>query len=244
MQRRPWIVPFWIVVLLAGPCAAAPWFSPAPDVVVYCTPALEAPLRAVAARWTALHGVAVHLFAGSPDGLTGLIQHRARADIVVADAPAVQAMAGRKLVRAGTVVALGFDPYVLVRPADAQPAAMLVATRPVVLTDATTAASFDGAAVLQAALPGSHPARVIGVADTPSVIATLRGDGDVLGVVQQTEARAPGIGLVATLAGPPAPMAAALVTQGQSRDAAGLLDFIAGPDGRAMLDAAGMEPRA
>jgi len=216
---------------------AMAWNSPAPDVVLYCTPALEAPLADVARRYTAASGIEVHLFTAPPDGLFGLIKHRARADVVVADTPTLEALAAASLLRAGSSAALGRDPFVLIARAGEAPAAPSAT----VLPDPTTAASFDGRAVLQTATPPVSPARIIGVSDTPEVAAMVR-NGGFLGLVHATEAHAPGLRLAEAVGAPPTPMSGALVANGQSANAAALLAFIASDQGAAVLRAAGMEP--
>ena len=231
--------------LLAGCLAAGAWDSPAPDVVLYCTPAMQAPLRDVAARYTAASGVEVHVFVGSPDGQAGLIEHRARADVLVAEAPVLVRLNAEHLIRPGTIVALGADPFVLIAKEGAVQAgsrpAELIAAHKTALPDPTTAASFDGAAVLHTALPDAASAWLVGVADTPTVIALVSKDHSLLGLVNRTEVERSGIMLAASLSAPPVAIEAALVSNGQSRNAAALLAFIAGPEGRAILNRAGLE---
>ncbi len=215
--------------------------------MLYCTPALLAPLQQIAARFTAHSQVRVHLFVASPDGLLGLIRHRARDDLVVADAATLTLLADRHLVRADSLVALGTDPFVLIARRDAnlrtgETASGLAASHPIVLPDPTTAASFDGAAILRAALPALPNPPTIGVADTPTVIARVRQDPGVIGLVNRSEADGPGIEAEADLAAPPTPIEAGLVTAGQSADAPALLAFLAGPSGQAILRAAGLRP--
>jgi ABC-type molybdate transport system substrate-binding protein len=235
-----------LACLVAGTGSAAAWDSPAPDVVLYCTPALETPLRQIAARFRAANHVEVHIFVGSPDGQVGLIAHRARADVVVADTPTIEVLKARHFIRPETVVTLGDNPFVLVGGVDAafspgQTALQLASAHAVVLTDATSAATFDGAHVLQAALPGLAAPKVIGVADTPTVIALVRGDKTLLGLVNRTEATDAGVKQVVPLSPPPVSNSAALVVNGQSGNAASLLGFIGGAEGRAILKSAGLE---
>ncbi len=229
----------YVLVLMAGAGRVMAWNSPAPDVVLYTTPALEVPLRDVAGRYTAASHIEVHLFIAPPDGLIGLIKHRARADVVVADAPTLDALASGRLVRRESLAELGRDPFVLIAAAGAS-AGEAGAT---VLPDPTTAASFDGRAVLAAATPPMSPARVIGVSDTPEVAAMVRGDATLLGLVHATEAGAAGLRVAGAVAAPPTPMSGGLVVNGQSANAGALLAFIAGPEGARVLRAAGMEPR-
>jgi ABC-type molybdate transport system substrate-binding protein len=233
--------------LLAGNGGAAfAWNSPAPDVVLYCSPALDDALHKVADDFRAATGVEVHIFVAPPDGLIGLIKHRARDDVVVADTATIASLAAAGAVRPESVVKLGQDPFVLIAKAGAAVprnagVKQLVTAYPTVLPDPTTAASFDGAAVLQQDMQGAPAPHVIGVSDTPSVIARVRGDGTVIGLVHRTEAVAPGIAEEAVLAAAPTPVSGALVTNGQSANAARLLAYIAGPDGEAVLRKAGLE---
>ena len=227
---------------------AAAWNAPVPDVVLYCTPAMTGALAQAAKRYTAHAHVEVHIFTAPPDGILGLLKHRARDDVVVADAATLQTLAEGRMVRPDTVVVLGQDPYVLVgkaggaQPADAT-AAQLVTARRTVLPDPTTAASFDGGAVLRAALPGASPAGEIGVADTPTVIDTVRRNAGLLGLVQQTEAHGAGVAQVAVLNVPASVISGGLVTNGQSANAAALLAFLTGPEAQAALRKAGLEAR-
>jgi len=222
------------------------WESPAPDVVLYCTPALEVPLREAATQYRGESHVEVHIFVGSPDGQAGLIRHRARADVLVADAQTIDVLKSEHLVRPESIVALGSDPFVLIGKLGAvgaaeTTAAQLVSTHATVLPDPTTAATFDGAAVLRKSLPATTFLRLIGVANTPTVIAVVRGDGRLLGLVNRTEAGSAGVREAASLSAAATPVSGALVTNGQSRNAGDFLKFIAGPQGRAILKSAGLE---
>jgi ABC-type molybdate transport system substrate-binding protein len=237
---------FGLAVLSASGTAALAWTSPAPDVVLYCSPALDAPLHRVAGDFRTLTGIEVHIFVAPPDGVIGLIRHRARDDVVVADAATVARLAAGGAVRPESVVVLGRDPFVLIAKAGASvphgaSVKQLAAAYPTVLPDPTTAASFDGAAVLQQDMQGGSPAHLIGVSDTPDVIARVSEDGGLIGLVHQTEAAGPGIIQAATLQSEPTRISGGLVTNGQSANAARFLDYIAGPAGEATLRKAGLE---
>jgi len=237
-----------LALMLSGGRAFA-WNSPAPDVVLYCPPALQNALHRVADGYTAASGVNVHVFVAPPDGLKGLIAHRARDDVVVADSATIAALAARNQVQPESVVRLGKDPFVLIRndraalPPGAG-VAQLVATYPTVLPDPTTAASFDGAAVLRADGRAASPVQEIGVSDTPTVIARVREETGLLGLVHQTEASGPGIAKAATLAVAATEVSAGLVTNGQSANAATFLGYLAGPKGAAVLHAFELEPES
>jgi len=233
------------VMLLASAPAALAWTSPAPDVVLYCAPALQQALHQVADDFTAASGVPVHIFVAPPDGLVGLITHRARADAVVADAATIGTLTSRGAVRAGSLVALGKDAFVLVARADAAlpegaGVAQLLATYAVVLPDPTTAASFDGASVLRER--GPAPAQQIGVSDTPTVLAAVHDTGRVLGLVYQTEVPPAWARVASRLPASPTQMQGALVAMGQSPNAARLMAYIAGPRGTDVLRQAGLDP--
>ena len=232
--------------LLASTGQSEAWFSPAPEVVLYCTPALAVPLQMIARAFRNKNDVEVHMFVGSPDGQVGLIRHRARADLVVADTPTIALLQAQGFVLPGSVVALGDNPYVLVSASDATvptgfTPARLVAAHTVVLPDATTASTIDGAKIFRAARPGAAARHAVGVADTPTVITLVRADRNLLGLVNRTEAEDGGVREVAELSSPPVPNSGALVGNGQSRNAAALLAFIAGQEGRAILKSAGLE---
>jgi ABC-type molybdate transport system substrate-binding protein len=239
---------FGLALLTASGPAALAWNSPAPDVVLYCSPALDAALHRVAADFRALTGVEVHIFVAPPDGVIGLIRHRARDDVVVADAATIATLAAGGAVRPDSVVGLGRDRFVLIAKAGASvphgaSVKQLLATYPTVLPDPTTAASFDGAAVLQKDTQGGTAAHVIGVSDTPDVIAMVREDGGLIGLVHETEATGPGIVQAASLQSDPTQISGALVTNGQSANAARFLAYIAGPAGEATLQKAGLEAK-
>jgi ABC-type molybdate transport system substrate-binding protein len=240
---------FCLAWLMVGGRAAGAWTSPAPDVVLYCLPALEAPLHRVARDFAAANGIEVHIFVSPPDGLLGLIKHRARADVVIADAATIQTLSANNEVRPPSVTPIGRDPFVLIsRAGAALPAGagvtQLLSTYPVVLPDPTTAASFDGAMVLQAETHGGPPGREIGVSDTPTVIARVRAEPGLLGLVYQTESAGQGLAKAAVLQASPTPMSGALVTLGQSANAERFLAYVAGPAGEATLGAAGLEPKS
>jgi ABC-type molybdate transport system substrate-binding protein len=244
MPLRP--LSLCLALLLASARPAFAWVSPAPDVVLYCTPALDSALHEIAGSFRAATGVEVHIFVAPPDGLIGLIKHRARDDVVIADGPTIATLASTHAVRPESVIALGRNPFVLIRKRGAAgPAAtglaQLLATHPTVLPDPTTAASFDGAAVLRQDTEAKAPVAEIGVSDTPTVIARVRDDGNLLGLVHQTEANGPGIAKAATLHVAPTTMSGALVTNGQSGNAERFLATIAGAPGQAVLRKAGLE---
>ena len=232
---------------IAGGQGAFAWNSPAPDVVLYGLPALSAPMEKAAADFTAASGIKVHIFLAPPDGLLGLIRHRARADVVVADAATIETLARAAEIRADSVTPLGQDPFVLiVKKSTVLPAgaglAQLLSTYPVVRPDPTTAASFDGAAVLRADAQAGMPNREIGVSDTPTVVARVQTAPGVLGLVYQTESSERGVTAAAKLHVPPTRMSGALVSLGQSANAARLLAYIAGASGQTIFRAAGLEP--
>ena len=242
-RRKTMILP-----LAAG--LAGGWTSPAPDVVLYVLPDVRGVGDALARRFGARQGVPVHVFAAPPLGLIGLIRHRARDDVVVADAPTVEALATAGLVLPASVTTLGTDPYVLIGPrgmADA-PLAEVLARRRVVVTDPTSAASFDGQAVL-AAIAGKArlAAAPIGVATGPELLDAVARGPDLVGLARASAVFGTRLvrvvaAIPATLA-PPVAMAGGLTKNGQSDKAATFLHFAAS-DGLRVLRQAGMEMAA
>jgi Bacterial extracellular solute-binding protein len=234
-----------LIATFASARYAQAWDSPAPDVVLYCLPTLQAPCARLAAAYRSANDIDVHLFTAPPAGLIGLLQHRARADVVVADTPTLQTLAAAHLVNADTMVPLGGDPFILAgRPAPGDAShdvATLAASHTVILTDPTTAASFDGHAILSAAL-GQHPApQQAGVPDTPYVLAGLRDDGDAIGLVTRTDTHGAGIFELARLNVPPMQISGAVVTLRQSVNSPQILAFIAGPQGAAIRGDSGLD---
>ena len=235
-----------MLIVVAGARSAFGWTSPAPDVVLYATPSMQKPLLIVAAQYTRSSGVKVHLLLAPPDGLYGLLKHRARDDVVVADEDTMRRLAQDGSIVKSSVIVLGQDAFVLaggfsVKSAGKEAAALLPAFDTVV-PDATTAASFDGASVLHTALPDVAPRHVIGVADVGEVLQKVEDNPGLLGLVHNTDLAGTGLIAVASVPGPATTMSAALVTQGQSGNAAALLAFMTGPVGQAAMRTSGLEP--
>ncbi len=225
---------------------ALAWESPAPDVVVYCPPSLEPVIRPLGDQFLATKGVKIHIFLASPTGLIGLLKHRARDDVVFADAATLATMATAGLVKSDSVTLLGLDPFAVVSQGGvAVPPSATLETiadaHPIVVTDPTDAASFNGVRVLSLALSGSQPTRFMGVANTPTVLDRVRANSNFFGLVYQTEANAPGVRQVLRLDMPPTQMSGALVILGQSANAAAFLTFATGAPGAAARKAAGLE---
>jgi ABC-type molybdate transport system substrate-binding protein len=240
------LIPALMCLAVTG--SARAWDSPAPDVVLYCTPALRAPLRIAAAQYRRATHVEVHILVGSPDGQAGLIRHRARADVIVAEAAVIETLRAEHLIRAESIVALGDDAFVLIASKHAAlptgaTAAQLLATHVTILPAATPAASFDGAAILLTVFPAAS-FKIMSVADTQTVVVLTGSDPSTLGLVNRTESDSYGVKQAAPIPAAPVALAGALVSNGQSRNAAALLAFIAGPQGRAILQSAGVEVKS
>ena len=235
-----------MLIVVAGARSAFGWTSPAPDVVLYATPSMQKPLLVVAAQFSKSTGVKVHLLLASPDGLYGLLKHRARDDVVVADEHTMRHLAQDGSVVAASVVVLGKDAFVLAGghavKGEGRDAAALLPAFDTVVPDATTAASFDGISVLRTALPDVAARHFVGVADVGEVLQKVEDNPGLLGLVHNTDLEGTNLIAVAAVPGPPATMSAALVTQGQSGNAAALLAFMTGPVGQAALRASGLEP--
>lgn len=223
------VVPL-LIMLSAAPAYA--WVSPAPDVVVDCEPSLAPTLR----RLAAADHIPVHVFTGPDSRLFGLIRHRARADIVVAAATLLDRLASARLIAPSPRPVLGTDRYVLIAGAATAPTHAVV-------TDPTEAATFDGQALLhQIAIP--LPAPPIGVPTTQAVLRAVGDTPGLVGLVQESDAHSTDAVRILPQAVPvPAPeIEAALTTNGQSRNAADFLAFIASADSRPAWRAAGLRP--
>jgi ABC-type molybdate transport system substrate-binding protein len=217
------------------------WTSPAPDLVVYCTPTLADALTQAGRRYTAARHIPVRIFAAAPAGIEGLIAHMARADIAVADSPTLDVLAAAQLI-APTRLDLGADPYVLAAPAAATPGPLphLLVSQTIVVTDPTSAASFDGQALLAGLSP--HPTHSIGAADTPEIVYAVEHTPNRLGLLPLTSVRATNLLTVAAaLPFAPMPIQAAATTHGQSPSTAGFLAFLQSPAAQSVLREAGLE---
>ncbi len=223
------------------------WTSPAPDVVLYVLPELRGAANRLGSGFHASEGVPVHVFAAPPLGLMGLIRHRARDDVVVADAPTVQALAAAGLVLPASVTLLGADPYVLIGPREMAPlgAAAALTRYRVVVTDPTSAASFDGQALLRV-IAGTTPlsAAPIGVATIPELVTMVGRERDLIGLARTSAVfGARSVRVIATIPAsttPPVTIAGGLTKNGQSGKAAAFLRYTAG-GGLRVLKQAGLE---
>lgn len=227
-------------MLAATPASA--WDSPVPDVVLYCTRPLAGSCHALARAFRAETGTEVHVFLNSATGLAGLVRHRARADLVLADRATIDTLAQGKFVDPATIHAIGQDPFVLVAH-DGAPQGdpkTLLASHTLTLPDPTTAASFDAPAVLHAVLGDAPAPNMLGVADSPNVTADVSETEGALGLTTATDAKAAHLPAL-TLAVPPLPIAAAIVTLRQSRNTASLLAFAQSPKGQDVLHRSGLE---
>ncbi len=224
------------LILLAG------WTSPAPDLVIYCPPTLVHALTQTAALYRADRHVPVRIFAGPPAAIEGLIAHMARADIAIADTPTIDALAAAHLVFPARLD-LGADPFVLAAPAQTAPDALphLLASQTIVVSDPTSAASFDGRALLARLTP--TPPQTLGAADTPQIAYAVEHAPNRLGLLPLTSVRATTLLTVAaTLPLPPAQIQAAATTHGQSPSTADFLAFLQTQAARSALHDAGLEP--
>ena len=228
---------------------AGGWVSPAPDVVLYTLPELRAVGAALGRRFAARRGIAVHGFAAPPLGLMGLIRHRARDDVVMADEATLQALVTSELVLADSVTTLGRDPYVLIGPTGmaSLTVAEALAKYQVVVTDPTSAASFDGRGLLAVVAGRAPVAAPVGVATLPELRAAVAKGGERVGLTRASAAfGARGVRVVAEIPAdlvPPVAISGGLTRNGQSDEAKAFLRF-AGGEARGVWRAAGMEAAA
>jgi ABC-type molybdate transport system substrate-binding protein len=236
-------VVFGLLVAFGGSGPAWAWTSPAPDVVVYCLPSLAPVIVRLGRQFRHEGGAEVHVFVG-PDGrLFGLIAHRARADVVVGGDALMQRLQARKLLKPAAPVMLGLDPFVVVaNPGLASGSAQaLVSAHRVVVTDPTTAAGFDGVALLRRIDQGAAAASPIGVENAQRVVSTVAQGADLVGIARASDAAATNglVHVAAMVDAPPLRVEAALTANGQSANSAPFLAFIAAA--RPAWHAAGLE---
>ena len=238
-----------LLAALASPAYADDGFNPAPDVVVACDPALLGCLARMGRRFRTQTGAPVRLFTAPDFVIRAQVAHQAHADLLVMRTPALQ-QAGQEGLLQGGARRLGWrNALVLARRGGAPPAqalpdllAALPAGARIAATDATSAASIDGPAVLLGL--GVAPERIAGAAENADVIHLIKGGGAALGLLYRSEALAePALGIAAVV-GPAADYAAALSRNNASRYAGRFLDFLQSGEAAAQARAGGLETSA
>ena len=232
---------------LAAPSARAE-FTYAPDIVLFCSPTLAAPLRAAGDTFQSQSGVPVHILA-PPDRISAAqLERGERNDICILLAPVAAHLAQAGLVDLQPAIGTWRNRLVIARlgagpaPIDAVGLLASDSTARLGVVDPSDNAVTDTAALL--ARLGVATSRLEGAVDTPDVAFQLAHRAVDLGLVFATDATAGPFTIAATIpdeAYPPVRYAAVLNRHVLSRNAAAFLAFLATPPARAPLTRSGLE---
>jgi molybdate transport system substrate-binding protein len=242
--------------LVALAALVAPLPAQARDLVVYGEPTLEPVLTSLGALWRAKGNSRVHVFVAPTDLSFAQIEHEARCDVIFALAgPVTDAAARRELFDVDSKVAAFRNSLVLVAragPAAGKPAdvpAMLTGKRLAIANpDRDVAGSYGLQALRAAGAQVDRAGKSVLVAENAAGVLRFLADGNAdVGVVYASDAAAhPRVKVLAALdaaSHPPIAYVAAEAANadGQS-DSEGFLDFLATPDAKAAIAAAGLTP--
>jgi molybdate transport system substrate-binding protein len=242
--------------LVALAALVAPLPAQARDLVVYGEPTLKPVLTSLGALWRARGNSRVHVFVAPTDLSFAQIEREARCDVIFALAgPVTDAAARRELFDADSKVAAFRNSLVLVaragsavgKPGDVP--AMLAGKRLAIANPDRDVAGSYGLQALRATGAQVDPAgKSVLVAENAAGVLRFLADGNAdVGVVYASDAAAhPRVKVLAALdaaSHPPIAYVAAEAANadGQS-DSEGFLDFLATPDAKAAIAAAGLTP--
>ncbi len=238
--------------LASAPARAA--FVDAPDVVLFCDPALRDPLQRLGQLFRRRTGVDLRVLCAPAPLMAAQLVRNERDDILVSLVEVVQQLAAAKLVRPQPGVGLWRNRLLVARR---QPGAAAVGPDRLVATlaggrlgapDPSANAIVDTPALLrrlglQQALAG----RLVGEVDTGGVAWLLAHGQVALGLVLSTEARSAGFSTAVTLpdtAYPPVRYQAAFAKHVLSRNASAFMQFLGSDAARASLVSSGLEIEA
>lgn len=239
-----------IVLLLALVPGAA-----AADVTVFAAASLGEAMTAAAASFEARTGTPVRVSAAASSSLARQIEHGAPADVFVsADAAWMDHLEAAGLIAPGTRRTVAGNALVLIGPAGAAPlepggiAARLGDGRlAVALVDAVPAGRYARAALERAGAWEAVAPRLAQTDNVRAALALVALGETPLGIVYATDAAAESrVDVLATFpegAHPPIAYPAARVAGAEApAEADAFLAHLSGPEGRAVLAAAGFAP--
>lgn len=229
-------------------------FISAPDVVVYCDPALVQSLGGVGADFRARAGVPVRVLSAPGTLLLELLARGTRNDVLVTLADLMEAAARRTLIRPETRAGAWRDPVVLaardaaagLAPIGVQSLQALLGDGRLAVVDPVAADRMDGAAILdRLGWTSAVAGRVDGMASGQEVAFGVASGADRLGLLYRSDlAGHRTLSMVGTLPGdaaPPAEYAAAISHNVLSRNAAAFLAYLNGPEATGRLRGDGLE---
>ncbi len=226
--------------------------SPAPNVIVYCDPALRAAIEDAGRLFTASNGARVNVFCAAPTLMLAQIERVVQNDVLVTQADWMDEAVRRALIKPSTRMPLGANRLVLAvsGQATALPLTDRVAIRrligagPVAIPDPTTGTTVDSAGTLaRLGFSDPLPFKTVGAIDTEGVAFLIRTGAAKLGLLYRTEAQA-GSGLAPVALLPdesPVPYAAAITVLTRRPNAEAFMDFLHTPDATSRLTSAGLE---
>jgi len=242
--------------LLCLAAFAAPLPAQARDIVVYAEPTLAPVLHSLGNLWHAKGNSRVHVFVAPTDLSFAQIEREARCDIIFALAgPASDDAARRELFDADSKVAAFRNSLVLVgrdgsAPANPGGIPAIVAGKRLVIAnpDRDVAGSYGLQALRAAGSPIDPTAKSVLIAENAAGALQLLADGKAdVGVVYASDAAAhPQVKVLATLddaSHPPIAYVAAEAANADAQsDTEGFLAFLATPEAKAAVAAAGLKP--
>lgn len=242
--------------ILTSPARAE--FVNAPDIVVFCDPALRAALRHLGVLFQARTSAPVRLICAPGGLLAAQLARNERDDIFISLLPVIRQLAAsgladpqpsvglwrNRLVVARNVTAGGLQPAT---PGSATPCALsaLLADRKLGAPDPGPNAIVDTLALIRRlGLEQALAGRISGQVDTGTVAWLLAHDQVGLGLVLSTDARGGGLSTAIAIpddAYPAVRYAAAFSKHVLSRNAAAFMRFLATDQARASLVDCGLE---
>ena len=208
------------------------------DLSLSCDTTLAPALRKVAAAYNAKTSVRVFVFATGPGLILPQLERNIQNDIVVTQIPILQAAAETKIIAAVPSAPRWRNPLVIAGLSDASSLDGVFAA-----SDPTPASDIDGPALL--AKLELKPARVLGAVDTDEVAQLLLTGAAQAGILHMTDVRAhPRLAVIRPVPNDVAPplVYAASITRLSSRpNPQGFIAFLATPEARTLLAAAGLE---
>jgi ABC-type molybdate transport system substrate-binding protein len=253
------------VAALAVPAFAAPprdEFVDAPDVVLFCDPALRGPMRRLGGVFRDRTGVPVRLLCAPGRLMAAQLTRNERDDIFISLLPVMQQLAASNLVDLQPFAGSWRNRLVIAcKPANRTGAApppqphaapdrlaALLADGKFGVPDPSLNAVVDSPALIRRlGLERVLAGRIVGEVDTGGVAWLLAQDRIALGLVLATEAREGGFLTAIAIpddAYPPVRYAAAFSKHVLSRNAEAFMRFLATMEARASLAECGLEVEA
>ena len=233
------------------PVAAQARFVDAPDVVVFCDPALREPLRRLGGMFRSRTGAPVRMICAAAAIMAAQLRRNERDDIFISLQPVVRQLADSGLVLPQAPVGLWRNRLVVARKGAGAPPAgpdaipALLGRGRLGVTDPSLNAVVDTAALLsRLGLEQALEGRLTGDVDTEGVAWLLEHDQVGLGLVLSTEARRFGFSTAVAIpdaAYPAVRYQAAFSRHVLSRNAADFMAFLATGQARASLADSGLE---